>query len=104
MVGSPFLLDSLVLLVPCFATVQTIMEIETLIKLGQSLGYEKDELRVFVKEQTEWANAKEKDRLEREERASEQEMKKNRTGGEKGEKEVRMGTRERKIRIGERKM
>ncbi|XP_071089169.1 uncharacterized protein [Haliotis cracherodii] len=52
------------------------MDLEKIIKLGQSLGYEQNELRTFVKEQTELEREKEKEKLEREERAREREIKK----------------------------
>ncbi|XP_071082591.1 uncharacterized protein [Haliotis cracherodii] len=52
------------------------MDLEKIIKLGQSLGYEQNDLRTFVKEQTELEREKEKEKLEREERAREREIKK----------------------------
>ncbi|XP_048255087.1 uncharacterized protein LOC125381692 [Haliotis rufescens] len=52
------------------------MDLEKIIKLGQSLGYEQNDLRAFVKEQTELEREKEKEKLEREERAREREIKK----------------------------
>ncbi|XP_071115973.1 uncharacterized protein [Haliotis cracherodii] len=51
------------------------MDLEKIIKLGQSLGYEQNDLRTFVKEQTELEREKEKEKLEREERAREREIK-----------------------------
>ncbi|XP_071109904.1 uncharacterized protein [Haliotis cracherodii] len=52
------------------------MDLEKIIKLGQSLGYEQNDLRTFVTEQTELEREKEKEKLEREERAREREIKK----------------------------